>query len=76
MIWREYFYTMSVYNPNYAQMMGNPICLNIPWSTDNTDDTVLKWKLGKTGLPIIDAAMRQLISEGWIHHTLRNIVAT
>lgn len=75
LIWREYFYTMSVQNPNYGQMRNNPICLNIPWSTPN-DEAVLRWKLGRTGIPIIDAAMRQLLAEGWLHHTLRNIVAT
>lgn len=75
LIWREYFYTMSINNPNYGQMKNNPICLNIPWSVANKDD-VLKWKQGKTGFPIIDAAMRQLLTEGWLHHTLRNITAT
>jgi cryptochrome len=75
LIWREYFYTMSVLNPNYAQMKDNPICLNIPWSTPD-NESVLRWKLGRTGIPIIDAAMRQLLAEGWIHHTMRNIVAT
>lgn len=75
LIWREYFYTMSVKNPNYGQMKNNPICLNIPWCIPNKDD-VLKWKQGKTGFPIIDAAMRQLLTEGWLHHTLRNITAT
>lgn len=60
LIWREYFYTMSVKNINYAQMKDNPICLDIPWRQPN-DDEVLKWKQGRTGIPIIDAAMRQLL---------------
>jgi cryptochrome len=61
MIWREFFYVMSVDNgPNYGQMKDNPICLNIPWSTPNEDD-VLRWKEGRTGIPIIDAAMRQIL---------------
>lgn len=66
---------MSVSNPNYAQMKDNPICLKISWSTPS-DEIVDRWKFGKTGFPIIDAAMRQLIAEGWIHRMLRNIVAT
>lgn len=32
LIWREYFYTMSVNNANFGQIRDNPICLNIPWS--------------------------------------------
>lgn len=31
LIWREYFYIMSVRNRKYAQMTDNPICLQIPW---------------------------------------------
>lgn len=60
LIWREYFYTMSVKNLNFAQIENNPICLEISWGQPNDDD-VLKWKQGRTGIPIIDASMRQLL---------------
>ena len=33
------------------------------------------WKAGMTGFPIIDAAMRQLLHEGWMHNRLRMVVA-
>lgn len=75
LIWREYFYTMSVHNPHYAVMELNPICLNIPWY-EAKDDSLDRWKEGRTGFPLIDAAMRQLMAEGWLHHILRNITAT
>ncbi|XP_053670941.1 cryptochrome-1 [Anopheles nili] len=75
LIWREYFYTMSVQNPHYGEMERNPICLNIPWYTPQ-DDSLARWKEGRTGFPMIDAAMRQLMAEGWLHHILRNITAT
>ncbi|XP_058822290.1 cryptochrome-1 [Topomyia yanbarensis] len=75
LIWREYFYTMSVHNPHYAVMEANPICLNIPWY-EPKDDSLDRWKEGRTGYPIVDAAMRQLLAEGWLHHILRNITAT
>lgn len=42
LIWREYFYTMSVNNMNYNKMTENPICLNIPWY-ENTEQ-LKKWK--------------------------------
>ncbi|XP_043946773.1 cryptochrome-1 [Drosophila biarmipes] len=75
LIWREYFYTMSVNNPNYDRMEGNEICLTIPWAKPN-EDLLQRWRLGQTGFPLIDGAMRQLLAEGWLHHTLRNTVAT
>ena len=36
---------------------------------------LIKNKKGKTGFPWIDACMRQLKQEGWIHHACRNSVA-
>lgn len=75
LIWREYFYTMSVDNRHYDRMLENPICLNIPWAAFEQEQFD-KWKMGRTGFPLIDAAMRQLMAEGWLHHTLRNAVAT
>ncbi|XP_077288717.1 circadian regulator cryptochrome [Arctopsyche grandis] len=75
LIWREYFYTMSVNNPNYGQMENNPICLDIGWYNPNSF-ILESWKQGKTGFPFIDAAMRQLKREGWLHHTVRNAVAS
>ncbi|XP_055603870.1 cryptochrome-1 [Uranotaenia lowii] len=75
LIWREYFYTMSVRNPHYAEMESNPICLSIPWYKPK-DDSLERWKEGRTGFPLIDAAMRQIMAEGWLHHILRNITAT
>ncbi|XP_073945628.1 circadian regulator cryptochrome isoform X2 [Choristoneura fumiferana] len=75
LIWREYFYTMSVNNPEYGQMSGNPICLDIPWKEPEGDE-LNSWIEGRTGFPFIDAAMRQLRIEGWVHHSVRNTVAS
>lgn len=36
----------------------------------------VRWVEGRTGFPFVDAAMRQLRSEGWLHHVLRNTVAS
>ena len=41
LIWREYFYTMSVNNIHYNKMVENPICLNIPWYKDA--EKMRKW---------------------------------
>lgn len=65
---------MSVNNIYYAEMTRNPICLNIEWVEPNKD-ILDRWKNGFTGFPFIDAVMRQLLCEGWIHHVARNAVA-
>lgn len=72
-LWRDFFYTVSAYTPNFTTMKGNPICLQICW--DNNDEYLERWTEGKTGFPWIDAIMRQLQKEGWIHHLARHAVA-
>lgn len=72
-LWRDFFYTVSAYTPNFTVMKGNPICLQISW--DSNDEYLARWSEGKTGYPWIDAIMRQLRLEGWIHHLARHAVA-
>ena len=44
------------------------------WRED--DDDLAAWKEGRTGYPIVDAAMRQLAAEGWMHNRGRLIAAS
>ncbi|KAL8140008.1 hypothetical protein V2J09_006029 [Rumex salicifolius] len=47
---------------------------NFPW---NSDQTVFKaWRLGRTGYPLVDAAMRELWATGWMHNRLRVIASS
>ncbi|KAK6187828.1 hypothetical protein SNE40_005766 [Patella caerulea] len=73
LIWREYFYTMSVNNIKFNQMADNPVCLNIKWYKNQ--EQLEKWTNGQTGFPWIDACMNQLRTEGWVHHVGRHMVA-
>ncbi|XP_042235511.1 cryptochrome-1-like isoform X2 [Homarus americanus] len=73
LIWREYFYCMSANNPKFDQMKENPICIDIPWY--DSKEKLSAWEEGRTGYPFIDACMRQLHKEGWIHHVCRTAVA-
>ena len=54
---------------NFETIVGNPVCLQLPWSDD--EDRQKRWLEGTTGYPLIDAAMKQLHQEGFIHHYLR-----
>lgn len=45
----------------------------VVWEYD--DDALQTWKEGKTGYPFVDAGMRQLAGEGWMHNRLRMCVA-
>jgi deoxyribodipyrimidine photo-lyase len=47
---------------------------NIRWRYD--DSQFEAWKAGKTGFPLVDAAMRQLVHTGWMHNRCRMVVAS
>lgn len=73
LMWREFYYCAAVAEPNFDKMVGNSICLQVPWTTNN--EHLEAWTHGQTGYPFIDAIMRQLRQEGWIHHLARHAVA-
>ena len=73
LIWREFFYCMSANNPFYGEMERNPICIDVPWYDDPKQ--LEMYENGRTGYPFIDAGIRQLRQEGWIHHVLRNALS-
>jgi len=74
LIWRDFYKHLLVATPRVS--MGKAYQLQtekIPWSYDKA---LLKaWQQGNTGFPLIDAAMRQLNSTGWMHNRLRMVVA-
>lgn len=43
---------------------------------DLPGDDFVAWQQGRTGIPIVDAGMRQLLAEGWVHNRVRMIVAS
>ena len=43
---------------------------------DEPDGAVEAWRTGTTGFPIVDAGMRQLLAEGWMHNRVRMITAS
>ncbi len=75
LVWREFFYTMSVNNPYYGEMERNELCLNVPWYPHEDRPEWYAFAEARTGYPFIDAGMRQLYKEGWIHHVVRNAIS-
>ncbi|MBE9208177.1 deoxyribodipyrimidine photo-lyase [Nostoc sp. LEGE 06077] len=72
--WRE-FYQHAMYNfPELAEGAYRDVFKNFPWETN--DVHFQAWCEGRTGYPIVDAAMRQLNEIGWMHNRCRMIVAS
>ncbi len=74
LVWREFCYTVLFYNPDLATKNYQQKFDAFPWVKDDT--ALEKWQRGKTGFPIIDAAMRQLWHTGWMHNRCRMIVGS
>jgi len=74
LIWREFYKHILVGFPRVS--MGRAFKLEtekLPW--DNDKKLFAAWQEGRTGFPIIDAAMQQLKQTGWMHNRLRMITA-
>lgn len=75
LIWREFYTHLLVAFPHLCH--HQPFIhwtQYIHWNDSPTDFEA--WKIGQTGYPIVDAAMRQLNTTGWMHNRLRMIVAS
>jgi deoxyribodipyrimidine photo-lyase len=72
--WREFYQHLMFHEPRVNQHKAfQPYTDSYPWRHDKSD--FKRWCEGRTGFPIVDAGMRQLASEGWMHNRVRMIVA-
>ncbi|MBG82636.1 MAG: hypothetical protein CL791_04930 [Chloroflexi bacterium] len=74
LIWREFFQASLFHFPESVTTTLRPDLELIEWNS--SEKALYSWQEGFTGYPIVDAAMRQLKQEGWIHNRLRMIVAS
>lgn len=72
--WREFSYSLMYYSQNLANKPINEKFIKFPWRKNEKDLTA--WKKGKTGIPLIDAAMKQIYEKGWMHNRLRMVVGS
>ena len=72
--WREQMYHLLYYNPDLAVSNYKSFPNEIAWRDD--DAGFEAWTRGETGYPLVDAGMRQLNTEGYIHNRPRQVVAS
>ncbi|MGQ0794324.1 MAG: cryptochrome/photolyase family protein [Deltaproteobacteria bacterium] len=72
--WREFWYHIMRRFPETEKLEFQEKRRGIAWL--NNEAHFEAWKEGRTGYPIVDAGMRQLLAEGWIHNRVRMIVAS
>jgi deoxyribodipyrimidine photo-lyase len=73
--WREFSYHLLYHFPQTPDQPLDQRFEVFPWRDDYEEDLRL-WQRGQTGIPIVDAGMRELWSTGWMHNRVRMIVAS
>jgi len=72
--WREFYQQALFHFPELAAGPYRPQWRHFPW--ENDPKRLAAWQQGLTGMPIVDAALRQLVQSGWMHNRPRMIVAS
>ena len=70
---REFAYCVAFHTPKFDQMVGNRLCIQLPW--DQRPDLESRILEAQTGFPWIDAIIMQCRSEGWTHYVARKSLA-
>lgn len=73
--WREFAYHLLYHFPHTTEQPLDERFAQFPWRQDYQQDQ-RAWQQGQTGVPIVDAGMRELWATGWMHNRLRMIVAS
>ncbi|RTE45656.1 deoxyribodipyrimidine photo-lyase [Acinetobacter junii] len=74
LLWREFYQHILFDFPQVSKHLPfKAATQNVQWRDDS--EGFEKWKRGQTGIPIVDAGMRQLLSTGWMHNRVRMICA-
>lgn len=74
LLWREFYMHIMVGFPRVCMHRAFQLATErLRWS-DN-EEHFEAWKAGRTGIPIVDAGMRQLAATGWMHNRVRMITA-
>jgi deoxyribodipyrimidine photo-lyase len=72
--WREFYADVLLRRPDSAREYYRPEFASMEY--DPPGEQFAAWRDGRTGFPIVDAGMRQLRAEGWMHNRVRMIVAS
>lgn len=72
--WRDFYMQIMYHFPYVVDHSFKPEYDHIPWQNDGED--FQKWCEGRTGFPIVDAGMRELNANGYMHNRVRMITAS
>jgi len=73
--WREFSYSILFHAPDIATVNVRRDFDVFPWGEPLAGE-LEAWQQGRTGIPLVDAGMRQLWNTGWMHNRVRMVVAS
>ncbi|MGC1506432.1 MAG: deoxyribodipyrimidine photo-lyase [Sulfitobacter sp.] len=76
LVWREFAYHLMHHTPRILSSSWREEWDGFPWQTADDSAEVMAWKQGRTGVPFVDAAMRELYVTGRMHNRARMIAAS
>ncbi|MFK7889700.1 MAG: deoxyribodipyrimidine photo-lyase [Granulosicoccus sp.] len=74
-LWREFAYSLIFHFPHTVDEPLDERFRQFPWA-EETAENLRAWQRGQTGVPIVDAGMRELYATGWMHNRVRMIVSS
>ncbi len=75
--WRDFYADVLFHRPDTVRRNFVDTMDGLRWDDDpKADERFEAWCQGRTGYPIVDAGMRQLLAEGWMHNRVRMITAS
>ena len=73
--WREFAHHLLYHFPTTPTENFNPRFADFSWAAPD-EAALTRWQQGRTGIPLVDAGMRELWHTGWMHNRVRMIVAS
>ncbi len=74
--WREFAHHVLYHHPDFPDAPLNPRFADFPWQDDPDGALLRAWERGETGIPLVDAGMRELYATGWMHNRVRMVVGS
>lgn len=72
--WREFSYSLLYHNPELPRKAIQKRFNDFPWQTNT--ERLRAWQQGRTGMPLVDAGMRELWQTGYMHNRVRMVVGS
>jgi deoxyribodipyrimidine photo-lyase type I len=74
--WREFAHHLLYHFPETPTEPLDRRFSAFPWAEEDLETSLRAWQQGRTGIPLVDAGMRELWRTGWMHNRVRMVVAS